>query len=368
MDAIKVLLIINSYEIGGAEHQALILARELAKDPRYKVMVMSLDPNGEGKDILDEIGISHKYFSISIDLVKHKFILRLIRFIFSIREFSPKVIIPYTYQPNVLVGLIWKYTGAKLSVWNQRDIGVHYSDGKLCRIALSNIPLFIANSVGGIEFISSKYPRAKNKCLIIPNGVEVPGYRNGIVKFPFKDYDFKVLMIGNIHKNKDYLTLIKAWKVFLDKLKNVDLKPVLLIAGRKDDPQQVEDEIKKLGLEQSVCFLGQVPNISHLIKNVDVGILSSKNEGCPNVLLEYIVDMLPSIVTRNSGTEEILGANYPLFFDYQDFKQLANHMYNVYYKRIDIQRLLYSNKNIIYQKYSVSKMVNQYKTIINQLR
>ena len=50
--------------------------------------------------------------------------IEVVRFSRRIREAAPDVLLPYTWFPNVLCGLVWRFTGARVCVWNQRDSGV----------------------------------------------------------------------------------------------------------------------------------------------------------------------------------------------------------------------------------------------------
>jgi len=63
-------------------------------------------------------------------------------------------------------------------------------------------------------------------------------------------------------------------------------------------PAQREALIRERGLEGQVLVLDHRPDVPALLRNVDIGLLLSEDEGLPNVLLEYMASNLPVVVAR----------------------------------------------------------------------
>src|SRR6185437_8672908 len=63
-----------------------------------------------------------------------------------------------------------------------------------------------------------------------------------------------------------------------------------------------------LGLDSRVRFLGRQPHeaIPRWMSAVDVFCLPSRNEGCPNVILEALASGKPVVATRVGGIPELL--------------------------------------------------------------
>jgi glycosyltransferase involved in cell wall biosynthesis len=115
-------------------------------------------------------------------------------------------------------------------------------------------------------------------------------------------------MLANLQLFKDHPTLLRAWRVVIDRLDSMNRRAVLLLAGRFDG---MEDALKVLAydldLGRTVRFLGPVKDISGLLSAVDMGVHSSVNEGCPNGVLECMAAGLAVAGTDYPGIREAVG-------------------------------------------------------------
>src|SRR5262249_36248986 len=119
--------------------------------------------------------------------------------------------------------------------------------------------------------------------------------------------DFLVSCVAHLHRFKDHDTLLRAWRIVLDRL---DRRPsaVLALAGR---PAGAEDSLKALAhdleLGRSVRFLGEIDDVTGLLAASDLGVLSSRAEGFPNAVVESMASGLAVAGTDIPGLREPLG-------------------------------------------------------------
>lgn len=99
--------------------------------------------------------------------------LRLIEFARLLRTARPDFLLPYTLLPNVVCGLIWRLTGARACVWNQRDEGIARLNRGWERLAVQLTPQFISNSKQGARLLSGALKVRASKVSGINNGVEM---------------------------------------------------------------------------------------------------------------------------------------------------------------------------------------------------
>ena len=331
---IRILLVIPTLELGGAERQAIRLAKYL-QDKNHAVEVWGFNsPEGLGAKFCNELGIQNKCLHFYGGLGRYRYPLQLFKFILKFRSFKPDIIYSFTDGPNVLCSLIWKYTGAKGFIWGQRSNKVIYPNKKLLNKALNNCKLCISNSQIGINELKDIY---RNHKLIqfhkVPNGVEIEkpilNKEEWKLNLNLNDDTKVALMIANFSEilGKDQKTLIRAWQ----KVQQNNPNTLLLLAGRFDNHI---DEYIQLAIElrilHSIRFLGKVIDIAGLISVADIIVHSSNNEGLPNAILEGMKCNKAITATDIPGIREALPeTNLKFLSAPYDHQGLANNILNL---------------------------------------
>ena len=81
---------------------------------------------------------------------------------------------------------------------------------------------------------------------------------------------------------------------------------VLMLAGQGPERPALQERARDLGLEGSVIFAGYRPDARDLIAASDLIVLSSIEEGMPNVLIEAMAAGVPQVATSVGGTPETM--------------------------------------------------------------
>ena len=112
--------------------------------------------------------------------------------------------------------------------------------------------------------------------------------------------------VGNIRLVKGSDVLIEGMDHLVKQLGNTDAE--LWIVGSGEIEAQVRARTIALGLTDRVRFLGRQPHdaIPRWMSAIDVFCLPSRNEGCPNVLLEALAAGKPVVATHVGGIPELL--------------------------------------------------------------
>jgi len=115
-------------------------------------------------------------------------------------------------------------------------------------------------------------------------------------------------MVANLHTNKDHATLLKAWEIVSSALDQERRSAVLVLAGKQYGAyESLVALTRTLKLDHSVRFTGQVSDVAGLLSAVDIGVFSSRSEGCPNGVLECMAAGLPVAGTDIDGVREVVG-------------------------------------------------------------
>ena len=128
--------------------------------------------------------------------------------------------------------------------------------------------------------------------------------------------------VGRLHADKDQATLLAAFAKALPKLPPGAL---LAIAGSGPLDGELKSLARKLGIDESVRFLGQIPNVRSLFSAFDLFVLSSDHEPFGMVLLEAMAAAVPVIATDCGGAPEVVG-RADLLFRLGDADALANKL------------------------------------------
>ncbi len=123
-----------------------------------------------------------------------------------------------------------------------------------------------------------------------------------VVNENFKNATYKIVCVGRLAPEKDYITMLKAFDI----VKN-SFNAHLLILGEGDERPIIETFIRDSGLSNFVTLIGFVEEPSSYISACDLLCLSSISEGFGNVLIEALSVGTPVISTDcPTGPREIL--------------------------------------------------------------
>ena len=119
-----------------------------------------------------------------------------------------------------------------------------------------------------------------------------------------------LLSVGRFVEKKGHEFLLKAFRKVAEVLPNARLR----LIGEGSLKPAMADLCKRLGLEEKVTFLGNLPSelVAEEMKNSDIFVLHSvtaangDKEGVPVSLMEALACGLPVISTRHSGIPELV--------------------------------------------------------------
>lgn len=334
----RVLIVLDAFSLGGAEKQALLFADWLQNVKGDTVEIWSFMPgDGSAKAVCDRYKLKTRVIGYFRGLARYLYPKQIWEYSRLINEFKPDVVMGYTNQPNLLLGLVWKKTTAKTFIWGQQGIeAAGYSFAKnVDKLALNNTPYFISNSTNGAEFLKRELNVPQEKIKVVLNGPEKiqPVYSRlqWRQKLGLKETDFVALMVAHLALRKDHDTMIRAWKLVVDELTPKGITPVILFAGMFGNTlQTLVTQAIQTGIFPYVKFLGNVEDIPGLNVASDIHILSSHTEGLPNSLLEAMQWGLPVVGTDIAGIREALGPeNEELLAKPKDARDLADKILRV---------------------------------------
>lgn len=146
-----------------------------------------------------------------------------------------------------------------------------------------------------------EYGLDTSKIIVVKNGV------NSQTFLPCKKRDSAeeyILFTGVLRARKGLFDLIRSAS-YVCKIKP---STKFIICGKGPFRKKMENEVKKLGLEKQVIFLGYVSRneLIHIFQNATLQVIPSHYEGMPNTLLEGMSCGLPIVATDIGGNNEVI--------------------------------------------------------------
>lgn len=152
---------------------------------------------------------------------------------------------------------------------------------------------------------AGKFLFGNKEFTVIPNAVEAEKfYYNESMRIKKREElaltnEFVIGHIGRMSYQKNHKFLIK---IFSEVVKR-DSKAVLLLIGVGEKEVEVRKQVRSLGIEKKVRFLGSRSDVSELYQAMDVFVLPSLFEGIPVVGIEAQFADLPCIFSNKTPKE-----------------------------------------------------------------
>src|SRR5690349_11105011 len=199
----RIVFVLGNLELGGAERQALILARYLSEHEQAVVQVWGFNKTGPVAETCERHGLPWRMMPYPFTGARLPQVRGLVRVCAALRATKPEILLPYTLGPNILCGLIWRWTGARACVWNQRDEGIVPYGSRVERRTAKSTTRFITNSERGKRFLIEKLRVDEAKIAVIRNGIETVApesdRRAWRERLAVDDRSFVACMVANLH-------------------------------------------------------------------------------------------------------------------------------------------------------------------------
>jgi glycosyltransferase involved in cell wall biosynthesis len=357
------VFVLNGLHLGGAERQAILLARHLRERCGIEVVVAAFGRPGTAAELCDRVGVPWRIVPFAWEPGRLKRAAHLLRVGAELRRMRPGVLLPYTMHPNAVCGLVWRMTGARLCMWNQRDEGRQRVEPRWERMAMRHTPWFASNSTHGAEFVTHTLGAPKDRMRVIHNGVDpetaLDDRATWRSRLGIGEEAFVATMVANLHGFKDHATLLRAWRGVLDGKR--DREAVLVLAGRPENTgEALKAQAFDLGLGRTVRFLGAVQDVAGLLAASDCCVFSSQWEGVPNGILEGMAAGLPVVATDIAGVREAIGdASVGLLAPPSDHGALAQAILSVMADGIMALTMGAAGRERIRTEFSPEKMVRE---------
>jgi len=306
----RLLILLSSTHVGGAERMAITLANQLVRHVTMKLVVGRPGPLHDQIDPLVDcvdLGVTRMR-----EAVKPLYSL--------LRDWSPTVVFAPQVDASVTLALAWRLAGkrgalvlresnyrsgkARLSIWDPVTHGLHW--------AYRQAAVVVAPAQDIADDLISRYRLQDDRIRTIHNPVDVARIRaagNCVTRASgdgkARSSTVSVVAVGRLVPQKGFDILLQAFA----KLCSIfsDEKMSLTILGDGPERPTLEQLVSDLKLADTVRLSGVTETPYRTIAGAQMYALSSRWEGFPNGLAEAMALGIPPVAFRcPGGTAEMI--------------------------------------------------------------
>ena len=365
---LRVVQIVDSLKMGGAERMVTLLAREAA-GREQNVSVLSLRDDLDPLLLADLEASGTPFFCMP---TKRPFGPARVKKLGSfLREQKFDLVQTHLATANIVGVLAAFFAGAKvIGTLHSIDAGSRRNHPLKYKLETQTLR-YAANRViaVGTSVAESQYRRLQRPIDVVPNAVRpLPDIsytdRCAIRKRLTGDAENPLLIsVGRLSAPKGYDVLIQAFTV----VRNMYQNARLLIAGAGTLEDELEQLIIRLGLEGSVHLLGRREDVPELLAASDVYVNASLWEGLPVSILEAMSAGLPIVATSVGDIPHIVPPDAGIVVPPGDPAPLATAICKILQDPQAAMRMGKNAKQLAVTQYSPSAWIDRLLRIYDEV-
>jgi len=310
----RIVYMLNSLGIGGAERQALAIADRMARRG-HSVAVLLL-----GSRLEDEWPTELRVIALDIRRTPSSALRGLLKARRFLCEFRPDLLHSHSFHANIFARLLKPFVPSIKVVSTVHNV---YQGGWQRMLAYRFTDCLASRTTAVSQAAADRFIRLKavpaRKCSVLSNGIDAAeftpdsGRRLTTRQTMSAESSFIWLAAGRLVNAKDYPNLLRAFKqvrvVIPDAQLWIAASPVDAIGPATLDRRSVfvSGFAIESGSMDNVRLLGLRRDMPALLDAADAFVLSSAWEGMPLVVGEAMAMEKPVVATDAGGTPEMVG-------------------------------------------------------------
>lgn len=360
----KILYVITSLGLGGAETITIDLANKIAEKGN-NVTILHLR---EENKLESKISPLIKVLTLNMDKTPKSFVKALLKARSYINEWKPDIVHAQMYHSNIFCRFLKIISNDFFLISTEHSKNI----GSKIRMLVYRYTDFLSNlntnvSEEATNFFIQEKAFKKDKSFTIYNGINLnkffPNKENKYnirLKYGIKESDFLFINAARLTEAKDHKNLIDAFNILNNKYNNIKL----IILGEGPYKGKILHYLKKNNVSSNIILAGSHLNIEDYYNASDCFVLSSAWEGFGLVLAEAMACGLPVVSTNAGGCSEVIN-NPNLIVPIRDSVKLAEKMEIIYLLSNDERESL-SKENIIkVKRFDINSISNIWNIIYN---
>jgi glycosyltransferase involved in cell wall biosynthesis len=315
----RILQLIDSFDEGGSERQALDQTRRLLESGKYDVFLASLKPAGVLRAETEKLKLGEIPSYPLKSFYGPNAIAQLRRFVAHLRQSKIDLLHTHDYYTNIFGMAAGALAGVKVRIASRRETGGMRTAAQiqLQKMSYALAHQIVANSESVRQQLIDEGIKSQ-RITVIHSGLDVDRVTApagvsraetlsalGVGQSPDVFKQFVTIVANMRHEVKDHPMFLRAAQRVSKAMPEV----AFLLAGEGELEESLNQLAKQLEIAGNTFFLGRCKNIAQLLSISDVCVLSSKAEGFSNSILEYMAAGRPVVATDVGGAREAIVEN-----------------------------------------------------------
>ena len=312
----RILFVIGTLDVGGAETHLVRIAREL-KQRAWQPTIFVLIPGGPLTGALVDagipiLGISAKWFNkLPFGRAVVQQIVTLARIAFAMRKLKPAVCHFFLPTAYLFGGIAARIARIRPCIMSRRSLRNYQSNYPIYTFLEHRLHHQMDRVCGNSRAVVTQLAEEgvpADRLRLIYNGIDCSAPLSALQRDEIRaelDIPLESLVlciVANLIPYKGHADLIDALAIIASDLPR---NWVLLCAGRDDGiGMALHKRAAAAGLDKNVRWLGARRDVPRILAASDIALLCSHQEGFSNAVLEAMAAGLPMVVTDVGGNAE----------------------------------------------------------------
>lgn len=349
---LRIAIICKSLHKGGAEKQALFLAKSLAERDIDISLINLCFKKADPQYIKYIRDNSIRYFPL-----KGCYLIKLYRVQQLLRKEKVQLVLSYLTFANLVTGITRVFNKRIKTLGGIRNEKLPYHKFLIERFIHNRLNDFtIFNNYSAKEkFVKRGF--SGRKIAVIQNAIEIEQLTDN--KKTTSDGVIKIISVGRFVKQKDYITALNSFRNLDENIK--ENKFVYYIVGYGPLEDQIRSLARNLGIDHKLKMLINPPDIQSLLRTSDIFLSTSLFEGVSNSIMEAMIAGLPVVATDVGDNKHLVKNGYNGFLvPCKDVNQIVKKLE---YLSVSEEKRLEFGRNsrfIIESGFSKEKLIENY--------
>jgi len=393
-EKIKILRIINRFNLGGPTYNAAYLTKYLESD--FETLLIGgakYEEEESSEFILEKLGLRPiiiPEMQRSINYQNDKIAYKKIKEI--IKEFKPDIVHTHASKAGTLGRLAAKKMKVPVIVHTFHGHVFHSYFGKPKTIIYKNIERFLAKKTDKIIAISEIQKKEltddhkiclANKINVIPLGFDLTRFQEELdtkrksfrVKYLISDDEIAVGIIGRLVPIKNHTMFLEVVSRIL---KTTTKRVRFFIIGDGEEKEKLKNQCNYLKIDwvewtvnqkkASITFTSWIKDIDWANAGLDIITLTSLNEGTPVSLIEAQASNKPIVTTNVGGVKNVTKEDVTAFIsEANDTNDFTNKLYQLIESKTLRQEMGEKGWEFVKDEYSYERLTKDVKKLYVEL-